>query len=89
MIGILLLRRIGKQYGCEKIVLKQSTMHIDLIKNLQSPYYKTMQFSKLIEYATKNPRLCQFRNVNDSPRITFANIKTVAQALNIFQEINA
>lgn len=89
LIGIVLLRRIGKQYGCEKIVLKQSTMHIHLIKNLQSPYYKTMQFSKLIEYATKNPRLCQFRNVNDSPRITFANIKTVAQALNIFQEINA
>lgn len=87
LMGVILLRRIGKQYGCEKIVLKQSTMHIHLIKNLHSPYYKTVQFSKLIEYATRNPRQCQFRNVNDSPRITFANIKTVAQALSIFKEI--
>ena len=87
LIGVILLRRIGKQYGCEKIVLKQSTMHIHLIKNLHSPYYKTVQFSKLIEYATRNLRQCQFRNVNDSPRITFANIKTVAQALSIFKEI--
>lgn len=87
LMAVVLLRRVGKRQGCEKIVLKQATMHIHLIRNQQSPYYKTTRFSQLIEYATRNPRRCQFRNVNGSPRITISDVNTVAHALAIFNEI--
>ncbi|MCM1079212.1 MAG: transcription-repair coupling factor [Bacteroidales bacterium] len=87
LMSVVMLRRLGKRLGCEKIVLKQKLMQLHLLRDQSSPYYKTTAFGCLIGYATSNPRRCQFKSVNGSPRIVISNIPTVGDALKILSAI--
>lgn len=87
LMSVVLLRRLGKRYGCEKIVLKKGLMQLHLLRDQNSPYYRTEAFERIINYATRNPRRCQFKQVNGSPRIVVSNVPTVAEALNIFKNL--
>lgn len=83
LMSVVMLRRLGKRLGCEKIVLKQGLMQLHLLRDQSSPYYKTKAFGCLIGYATSNPRRCQFKSVNGSPRIVISEVPTVGEALKI------
>ncbi len=87
LMSVVMLRRLGKRMGCEKIVLKQSVMQLHLLRDQNSPYYRTQAFEHIIGYATSNPRRCQFKEVSGSPRIVIRNVTTVAEALNILKSI--
>ena len=85
LMSVVLLRRYGKAMGCEKIVLKQHTMQLQLLRDQQSPYYRSKEFTALINYATSHPRQCQFKVVNSIPKIVFSGIETVAEALKVLK----
>lgn len=87
LMSVVMLRRLGKRLGCEKIVLKQGLMQLHLLSNQDSPYYRTKAFAAIINYATSNPRRCQFKQVNNSPRIVMRDVKTAAEALTILQSM--
>lgn len=86
-MSVVMLRRLGKRLGCEKIVLKQGLMQLHLLRDQSSPYYKTKAFGSIIGYATSNPRRCQFKSVSGSPRIVISNVPTVGDALKILSGI--
>ncbi len=87
LMSVVMLRRLGKRLGCEKIVLKQGLMQLHLLRDQSSPYYKTKAFGSIIGYATSNPRRCQFKSVSGSPRIVISNVPTVGDALKILSGI--
>lgn len=87
LMSVVMLRRLGKRLGCEKIVLKQGLMQLHLLRDQSSPYYKTTAFGCIIGYATSNPRRCQFKTVNGSPRIVISSVPTVGDALKVLSEI--
>lgn len=87
LMSVVMLRRLGKRLGCEKIVLKQGLMQLHLLRDQSSPYYKTTAFGRIIGYATSNPRRCQFKTVNGSPRIVISSVPTVGDALKVLSAI--
>lgn len=87
LMKVVMLRRKGKQLGCEKIVLKKGLMQLHLVENQESRYYQTAEFQKLLTFATQNVRSCQFKSFDGKPRMVIGNIGSVADALKLVTNI--
>ena len=87
LIRVVPLRVAGKQLGVEKIMLKQQKMILFFVSNPDSPYYQSEAFGRVIEYATKNVRRCNLREVNGKRSMVVSNISSVDAALSILKSI--
>lgn len=87
LIRVVRLRRMAKQLGMEKIVMKKGQMSIVLVTNTDSPYYQSEAFDKLIAYIQMHPRECMLREQNGKRSIVIKNIPTVEAACIHLEEI--
>jgi len=87
LLHVVPLRRIGKQLGCEKILLKQGRMYLYLVSNANSPYYQSAAFDRLLAYATGNVRRCQLREQNGKRSMLINQVPTVEEAVKVLQSI--
>lgn len=87
LIRIVRLRRMAKNLGMEKLVLKKGQMSIFLVSNMDSPYYQSEAFDKLIHYIQQNPRDCNLREQNGKRSITIKNVDTVEKATAILESM--
>ena len=55
LIRIVPLRRMAKRMGIEKVFLKAGRMTLYFVSNLESPYYQSEAFGKVINYMAQNP----------------------------------
>lgn len=89
LILIVPLRRLAKHLGIEKVFLKGGKMNLYFVSNLESPYYQSKAFDKIISYMTANPRNCNLREQRGKRSLSVKNIHDVQTALRILQEIMA
>ncbi len=87
LIRIVRLRRMAKQLGMEKVVLKKGQMNIFLVANPDSPYYQSEAFDKLLGFIQKHPRECNLREQNGKRSIVIKNVPTVEAACGYMEEI--
>jgi transcription-repair coupling factor (superfamily II helicase) len=87
LIRVVRLRRLGKQLGMEKIVLKNSRMSIYFVSNADSPYYQSQAFDKLLSYVQKYPRRCELKEKSGKRSLVIANIESVEAAYHVLKEI--
>jgi transcription-repair coupling factor (superfamily II helicase) len=94
LLHVVPLRRMGKQLGCEKIMLNQGRMYLYFVSNLNSPYYQSHIFDRIIDFATQNVRRCSLREAGaDSQKatakrsMTIANVPTVEEAVAVAKQI--
>ena len=94
LLHVVPLRRMGKQLGCEKIMLNQGRMYLYFVSNLNSPYYQSPIFDRIIDFATQNVRRCSLREAGaDSQKatakrsMTIANVPTVEEAVAVAKQI--
>lgn len=64
LMHVVSIRRLGKRFGCEKIVLKQGSMQMVFVSNPQSGYYRSRAFGVVLDYIGKNMRRCELRERN-------------------------
>lgn len=64
LMHVVRIRRLGKRFGCEKIVLKQGSMQMVFVSNPQSGYYRSRAFGVVLDYIGKNMRRCELRERN-------------------------
>lgn len=83
LLHTITLRRLAKQIGFTKLILKQEKLIGHFIDSQESPYYQSPVFSKVLLYVQKNPQGCKMYEKQDKLRLSFSNVKTVKQALNI------
>ncbi len=81
LIRTITLRRIAKEFGIEKIVLKQDRMVLHLVSNQQSPFYQSDNFMKVITYIQNHPKETRLKEPPDKLTVSIANIKSITQAL--------
>ena len=86
LIRIVRLRRMAKQLGMEKVVLKKGQMSIFLVANPDSPY-QSEAFDKLLGFIQKHPRECNLREQNGKRSIVIKNVPTVEAACGYMEEI--
>lgn len=89
LILIVPLRRLAKHLGIEKVFLKGGKMNLYFVSNLESPYYQSQAFDKIISYMTSNPRQCNLREQRGKRSMSVKNIHDVHTAVRILQEIMA
>ena len=87
LLRIVPLRRLAKRLGVEKVVLKAQRMTLFFVSNLDSPYYQSMAFGKIIAYMSKNPRYCNLREQNGRRSMVVSKVTNVKDAVSILQEI--
>ena len=94
LLHVVPLRRLGKQLGCEKIMLKQGRMFLYFVQNPESPYYQSEVFDHIIDYATHEVRRCNLREM-PAPSgqrglrrsMVIADVPTVEEAVCVLQTI--
>lgn len=87
LLRIVPLRRLAKRLGVEKVVLKAQRMTLFFVSNLDSPYYQSIAFGKIIAYMSKNPRYCNLREQNGRRSMVVSKVTNVQDAVGILQEI--
>ena len=89
LILIVPLRRLAKHLGIEKVFLKGGKMNLYFVSNMESPYYQSQAFDKIISYMASNPRNCNLREQRGKRSMSVKDIHDVQTALRILQEIMA
>ena len=87
LLHVVPLRRLGKQLGCEKILLKQGRMFLYFVSQQDSPYYQSETFGSIIDYATRNIARCNLREQNGKRSMVIANVPTVGEAVAVLKDI--
>lgn len=85
LMQVVVLRRIGKHLGCEKVILKQGVMTLQFVSNQNSPFYQSKIFGGIIHYVMDNPRRCNFKDINGHRLIKIANVPSVSEAVNVMK----
>ena len=87
LMRVVPLRRVAKQLGCEKIMLKQGRMSLFFVTQADSPYYQSEAFDRILSYVARNPRRCNFREQNGKRSMVIADVPTVEAAFQLLSDI--
>ena len=87
LLQVVPLRRLGKQLGCEKIMLKQGRMFLYFVSNSHSPFYQSEVFGRIIEFATMNVRRCNLREKDGKRSMVITDVPTVGEAVKVLKGI--
>ena len=82
------LRWIAKQYGIERLTLKQNRLNAYLISNTKSPFYKSAKFDQIISYCTTHYRQYSLSEKDGHRLFSITGITSVDQALDTLNEIS-
>ena len=85
LMQVVVLRRIGKHLGCEKVMLRQGVMTLQFVSNQNSPFYQSKIFGDIIRYVMDNPRRCNFKDSHGHRLIKIANVPSVSEAVHVMK----
>ena len=89
LIHVVGLRLVGKLLGCEKILLKGGAMQLQFVSNVDSPFYRSKMFSRVIAYATSHIQDCALKEKNNKRILRISHVKSVEQARSLLDMISA
>ena len=87
LLQVVPLRRLGKQLGCDKIMLKQGRMFLYFVSNPNSPFYQSPAFERILDYIGQNVRRCNLREQQGKRSLVIADVPTVGEAVRVLQGI--
>ena len=74
------IRNAGSSIGFEKVIIKNGIMICFFISNPMSPYYKSKQFSSVLERVGQNPGLYNLKQVENKLKILCRNVNSLGDA---------
>ena len=89
LIRVVALRRLGRQFGCERIALKSGHMRLHFVQSPQSPFYQSQAFGQLIAYATTHLAHCRLAEKNGRRTMLFQSVPTVAAAVGLLRRVQS
>lgn len=87
LILVVRLRILAKTLGIEKVVLKNGRMSLFLVSNVESPYYQSKAFDKLLDYIQKYPRSCELKEKNGRRSVSIQNVPNIETSCMLLAEI--
>jgi transcription-repair coupling factor (superfamily II helicase) len=84
---VVLLRRLGRRLGCEKLVLKQHLMKMQFVSNIDSVFYQSRFFDSILNYVGHHARLCDFKEVKGQRVLIVKSVPTVKEAVAILRKM--
>ncbi len=87
LIRVVALRRLGKYFGAERIVLKQSRMRLFFVSNPQSAFYQSKPFGQIIAFATTNAHRCRLEEKDGRRSLLIGSVSTVQEAVALLRQM--
>ena len=85
LIRVVSLRRMARELGIERIFLKGGRMSLFFVSNLDSPYYQSELFGRVLAYAAENPMQCRLREESGKRSLLLTDIPNVETAISVLQ----
>ncbi len=87
LIRVVALRRMGKHFACERIVLKNGKMRMYFVSSADSPFYQSEMFGQIITFATSFPHISRLEEKNGKRSMLVSEIPTVESAMAVLKRI--
>ena len=87
LIRVVSLRRLGKQYACERIILKNRRMRMYFVSSDDSPFYQSEAFGRIIAFATSFPHISRLEEKKGKRSLLITDIPTVECAVATLERI--
>ncbi len=87
LMQVVLLRRLGRTLGCERLILKQHQMQMQFVSNEESVFYKSKFFTAILGYVSTHAKFCDFRVIGGSNRLVVKNVPDVTTAVGILKKM--
>jgi transcription-repair coupling factor (superfamily II helicase) len=85
------IKWLAKEFGMEKVILKQKRMLTYFVSDQQSEFYQSDTFNRVLQYVQKNPKSCVMKEKETKSGLrllmTFIHIDSVKKALAVLREI--
>ena len=81
LIKTITLRRMAKEFGIEKLVLKQNKMVCNFVANQNNPFYQSENFMQLIKYAQEHQRTVHLRETTERLSLVCDNVDSIHSAI--------
>lgn len=88
LIQVVHLRRLGKYFGTERIILKNGRMRLYFVNNQDSPFYQSAAFGQIIQFATTNIHRCKLDVVNGRNTLLLMQVSSVKEGVDLLQQIS-
>jgi len=87
LFNALILRKLAKKTGFEKLVLKQQKLIGYFIANQDSLFYQSNSFTTVLKYVQNNSKTCTMKERNDKLTLIFDHVKSIKQAIELIEPI--
>ncbi|MBO7200520.1 MAG: transcription-repair coupling factor [Bacteroidales bacterium] len=87
LVETIKLRRLAKDLGIEKLVLKRESMICYFVANQDSGFYKSPAFMNLIRFVQDNSKICHLKESKDKLSLVFASVRSIASATDILRRM--
>lgn len=87
LCNLVRLRRLGKELGAERLVLKNGQMRLYFVQSEQSPYYQGKAFGQIVAYYTTNAANSQLSERNGHKFLNVYSIASVQSAIKTLENI--
>ena len=85
LIRVVRLRRLGKYFGAERVMLKNNRMRLYFLKDEDSPFFQSPAFGQIITYFSLHPAECQ----KGRRSMLIRGIGSVKEACDVLEEISS
>lgn len=89
LIQTITMRRMAKEFGIEKLVLKQQRMVCHFSSNQDNPFYRSANFARLIHYAQEHQNLVHLRESTDRLTLVCDQVDSIQTAISRIREMVA
>lgn len=81
LIQVVNLRKVAKDIGIEKIVIKNKLMKCYFISNQESFFYTSKIFTGILNFLQFNPKYCNLIEKNNKLSLNFTDVNNINQAI--------
>ena len=89
LIRVVRLRRLGKYFGAERVMLKNGRMRLYFIHDDDSPFFQSPAFGQCITYFSLHAADCQLDEVKGRRSMLIRGITSVKEACAVLEEMQA
>ena len=89
LVQTITLRRMAKDFGIEKLILRQRRMVCHFVANQDNPFYRSANFMQMIRYASSHPADCHLRETPERLTLVCDNITGIQQAIARIRDLTA
>ena len=88
LLQVPVVRRLARSLGVERIVAKGGSLTLYFVSNLQSAYYLSDTFGRVITYMSHHCRTCRIAEVNGKRRMVVSEVPDIDAILRVLRDIS-